>query len=170
MSSLLSSLFESLHQTLANEIKDYRQLITLTQLEHVALQDGNLSDLLATTQNKENLLIKLAQWEQIRTRIMANLAEQLRMPSPSLTDLITCCNETVGQTLSALHQEFVTLVEQLRTLNQNNHLLLQTEMVRVNAILNFVFSTIAPGGQYSVNGSSQTTQQSLAGKVLNWQI
>lgn len=170
MSSLLSPLLDALYQTLTGEVEDYRQLIHLTQREQTALQNGSLADLLATVEGKENLLNRLAQWEQARQRIMASLAQRLQLPAASLLDLLAYCDGSIGQKLAALRQEFAGLVEQLRSLNQSNQLLLQTELVRVNATLNFVLAIAAFDGPYSTRGTSQNTSLPAAGHVLNWQI
>lgn len=161
----ISPLLDALHQTLVSEVKDYRQLVTLTESEQIALQNGNLIDLMATTQGKESLLNRLAQWEQARQRITASLAERLQLPAASLAELLAHCDQAIGQRLLALRQEFVSLVEQLRALNHSNHLLLQSELVRVNATLNFVLTTFASDGPYG-----QNSRPPIAGNVLNWQI
>jgi len=170
MSSPNSSLLDALYHTLISEVEDYRHLITLTESEQAALQKGNLTDLMATVQGKENLLSRLAQWEQARQRITATLAERLQLPAASLSDLLSHCDQAIGQKLSALRQEFVGLVEQLRSLNQSNQLLLQTELVRVNATLNYVLGPVASDSPYSVRGASRNTRLPVAGNVLNWRI
>jgi flagellar biosynthesis/type III secretory pathway chaperone len=170
MSSLTSSLLEALYQTLSNEVDGYRQLVTLTQSERVVLQTGNLSELMAKIQGKESLLSRLAQWEQARRRIMTSLAERLALPVASLSDLLVYCDETIGPKLSTLRQELITLVEQLRSLDQNNQLLLQAELVRVNVTLKFLLSDLAPDGQYVANGASLAPRLPVTGNVRNWQI
>lgn len=170
MSSQNSSLLEALLQTLVNEVEDFRRLVSLTQSERAALQNGNLADLMAAIQGKESLLNRLAQWEQARSRILSSLADRLQLPAASLSDLLAHCDQIIGQKLSLLRQEFVGLAEQLRLLNQGNQLLMQTELVRVNATLNFVLATLASDGAYSGGGSSQTPRLPATGNVLNWQI
>lgn len=170
MSSQNSSHFEALLQTLVSEVEDIRRLVSLTQSERTALQNGNLADLMAAIQGKESLLNRLAQWEQARSRILNGLADRLQLPAASLSDLLAHCDDVIGQKFSLLRQEFVGLAEQLRSLNQGNQLLMQTELVRVNATLNFVLAALASDGPYSGGGSSQTPRLPTAGNVLNWQI
>lgn len=170
MSLLPTSAIDNLHHTLANEVEDYRQLLSLTQREQVALQHGSLTDLVATTEAKTSLLQRLADWEKMRQQIVIKLAEKMKLPvTPSLSDLITFCDETAAEKLNALRQEFVILTEQLRLLNQRNQLMLQTELVRVNTTVNYLFSGTSMGSGYSTNGiSTHLTPPSSAGTVFNW--
>lgn len=172
MSLLLTPTIDSLHHTLANEVEDYRQLLSLTQREQVALQRGSLTDLVATTEAKTSLLQRLADWEKIRQHIVIKLAEKLKLPvTPSLSHLITCCDETVAEKLNTLRQEFISLAVQLRLLNQGNQLLLQTELVRVNATVNYLLSGTSMGVGYSTSGiSAHLAPPPSAGNIFNWQV
>jgi flagellar biosynthesis/type III secretory pathway chaperone len=161
-----------LQETLSSEVEDYRQLLLLTQREQVALQKGNLVDLMATIPDKASLLQRLAEGEKSRQKTVVTLAEKLKLPADaSLADLITFCDEAAGQNLSALRHEFMGLAEQLSHLNQGNQLLLQSELARVNATVNYFLSHMIAGAGYTVSG--MTTPSSLSqvtGNVLNWQI
>lgn len=167
MPSPASSIVEALHQTLSNEVEDYRQLVNLTQHEHVALQNGSLTDLITTVQSKESMLSRLVQREENRQQLMTILLERLQLPaSASLADLITCCDEIIAQKLATLRQEFINLVEQLNALNHDNQVLLQSELARVNATFNFAMAMLTPDKQYTINGLSSP----VVGNIVNRQI
>lgn len=172
MPLLPTPIIDTLHHTLTNEVEDYRQLLSLTQREQVALQRGSLTDLIATTEAKTSLLQRLADWEKTRQQIVIKLAEKLKLPLiPSLSDLIAFCDETAAEKLAALRQEFINLTEQVYLLNQGNQLLLQTELVRVNATVNYLLSGTSAGVGYTTNGiSAHLTPPSSAGNVFNWQV
>ncbi|NJN92588.1 MAG: flagellar protein FlgN [Anaerolineales bacterium] len=172
MTLLTTPIVDTLHHNLVNEVEDYRQLLSLTQCEQIALQSGNLTDLTATTEAKISLLQRLADWEKKRQQIMAKLAEKLKLPAPpSLSELIAFCDETVAEKLATLRQEFINLTEQVYLLNQGNQLLLQTELVRVNATVNYLLSGTSAGVGYTTNGiSAHLTPPSSAGNVFNWQV
>ncbi len=171
MSTLPASNLESLHQTLTGEIEDYRQLAMLTQQERVALQGGNLDDLICAIQKKEGLLTRLSQWEKARQQVMAHIAALLKLPATiSMADLLAFCDEGIAQKLSVLRQEFLTLSEQIRGLSQGNQLLLQTELVRVDATINYLLSDVATGSYHSPKGAGNSASRlPVAGHMLNWQ-
>lgn len=172
MTLLTTPIIDTLHNTLVNEVEDYRQLLSLTQCEQIALQNGNLTDLTATTEAKISLLQRLADWEKTRQQIMAKLAEKLKLPTtPSLSELIVFCDETVAEKLATLRHEFINLTEQVYLLNQGNQLLLQTELVRVNATVNYLLSGTSASVGYTTSGiSAHLTPSTSAGNVFNWQV
>jgi flagellar biosynthesis/type III secretory pathway chaperone len=171
MSALPASSLESLHQTLIGEIEDYRQLAVLTQQEQVALQDGNLDDLICTVQKKEGLLTRMGKWEKTRQQVIAHLAAILKLPANvSLADLLVFCDEGIAQKLAALRQEFLALSEQIRRLSQGNQLILQSELVRVDATINYLLSDVTAGSYCAPKGGvNSISKLPVAGHLLNWQ-
>lgn len=172
MSVLPPSSLESLQQTLTHEIEDYRQLAALTHQERVALQSGNLDDLIATVGAKESLLTRLSTWERNRQQLIAHLAAILKKPaSITLSELLTFCDDNIAQKLSALRQEFIALVEQIRGLSQGNQLLLQAELVRVDVTVNYLLAAITPGGYQPVHmAGNPAPKLPVAGNMLNWRV
>ncbi|MFN8457149.1 MAG: flagellar protein FlgN [Anaerolineae bacterium] len=167
MSVLSASTLESLYQTLTSEIEDYRQLVVLTHQERAALQSGNLDDLIGTVQKKETLLTRLNKWEKARQQLMAHLAALLKLSTTiSLADVLAFCDEGIAPKLSALRQEFLALSEQVRSLTQGNQLLLQAELVRVDATVNYLLSDVTPGNYHA----NSTPRLPVAGNVLNWRV
>lgn len=172
MSVLPVSGFESLHQTLTIEIEDYRQLAMLTQQERAALQSGNLDDLVCAVQKKEGLLIRLDKWAKTRQQLINHLAVMLRLPvTTSLVDLLAFCDEGIAQKLSVLRQEFLALAEQIRGLSQGNQLLLQVELLRVDATVNYLLSNVTMGSYHSPKDAGNSAHRlPVAGNMLNWQV
>jgi len=172
MSTLPIPMLEELKHILSGEIEDYRQLLFLTQHERAALQSGSLIELMATTQDKTHLLQQLTESSRSRQQIGTKLAETAKLPSEaSLADLLPFCDETIGQTLNSLRQEFITLAQQLHSLNQENRLLLQTELARINATVNYLLPDISLSAGYSVQGAAAPSSPApAAGNVLDCHI
>ncbi|MCG3210096.1 MAG: hypothetical protein FOGNACKC_03725 [Anaerolineae bacterium] len=160
---------EELQSILTHEAGGYRQLVALAQREHEALRQENLVQLSAAVQDKESLLPQLKKWEAAREQLVTRLAGEFHLPaSATLSDLIDRLDEAMARKLSALRQEFVTLLEQLLRLNQTNQMMLQAGLVRVDATFGYLASLAAPSnGHYTPRGASQS--QSSAGQMLNWE-
>lgn len=161
---------EELQNILVAEADAYRQLITLTETERIALQTENLDSLTAVTEEKQKLLEQVSAWEQVRTKVVSHLAQEFDLaPDISLLDLITHLDEAMAQKLSAIRAEFIQLVEQLLTLNHGNQLMLQTGLVRVESTFDYLSVLAAPrNNSYTATGSSATASQG-GGNMLNWQ-
>jgi flagellar biosynthesis/type III secretory pathway chaperone len=190
MSFLDIPTLEDLHNVLCAEAEAYRRLVDLTQRERSALQAGKLTEVEATTREKEAIVESLAQQEEKRELIVAHLAKELRLPtSASLLELVSALTKrlpsfssassdlrgapgrehSILQELKSLHQEFVSLVEQLLMLNQGNRSVIRAELARVNATFDYLARTFtSPNEQYTSNGKDHS--QPTAGGVLNWQI
>ena len=161
---------EDLHDALVKEAECYRQLVALTEQEHQALRAGDLARLQATVHDKGRVLQSLSQGEHLRETIVAQLGERLNLPpAASLSDIIAQADETATRGLAALRLELRTLLERLLVLNHGSHLLLQSELERVNATFDYLMSSVASSErQYTASGDDRS--QPARGNVLNWQI
>jgi flagellar biosynthesis/type III secretory pathway chaperone len=163
---------EQLHYLLSDEANGYRELINLTQREHNALKEQNLSELTAVVQSKEKILDRLKQWEQAREELVTQLAKEFKLPlSATMSDLIACLDEAIAPKLIELREEFVGLVEQLIKLSHGNQLMLQAGLVRVDATFNYLASLATPThGNYTVGGPKNSPPRATTGNVLNWEV
>jgi len=163
---------EQLYHLLSKEVDGYRELVNLTQREHTALKEQNLSELTTVVQGKERILLRLKQWEQAHEGLTSQLVEEFQLPlTATLSDLIACLDSAIAPKLMELREEFVSLVEQLIKLNHGNQLMLQAGLVRVEATFNYLASLATPtNGNYTAGGPKTLPSQATTGNVLNWEV
>jgi flagellar biosynthesis/type III secretory pathway chaperone len=163
---------EQLHHLLSKEVDGYRELVTLTQREHTALKEQNLSELTTVVQGKERILLRLKQWDQAREGLMTQLTAEFQLPlTATFSDLMACLDSAIASNLIELRDEFAGLVEQLIKLNHGNQLMLQAGLVRVEATFNYLASLATPtNGNYTAGGPKTLPSQATTGNVLNWEV
>ncbi len=161
---------EALETVLASEAAEYRQLVALTANEQAALKQGDVVTLTETIRQKQALLPQLNRWAKRREQLTASLAAALHLPAnATLTDLLTHIEGAVADTLIALREDFIDLMEQLITLNHANKLILQTELVRVDATYRYITSLLTePEPVYAPNHTGNGTN--ARGNILNWEV
>jgi len=163
---------ERLQDTLEAEAAEYRRLVSLTESERTAILSNDVDALHATVEAKETLTVHLARWAQKREYLTTNLAKEFGLPeNAALTDLLAYFEETLAQKLTALREEFISLVERLITLNHGNQMLLRSELVRVESTFDYIkHTTIRPDGHYSARGAATVRPQRSTDSIFNWQI
>ena len=152
---ILNQLLSVLNQ----ETELYRLMLTMIEKEKTAAIESELSALIETGLEKENILLKLRQFEEQRSLLVTKLSESLQYPHENLT--LTMISQMVDEPFAGrLKQAGAGLLKMLITLreaNNRNKRLFEHSLELVRGSFNLMSELMTPNTTYHRTGNIQGT-------------
>lgn len=144
----------ALKNGLAQEKEVYTQLLQLAKQKSEALIKNNLEAIETILEQENEFLKKLSALNVLQTGTLSKIAEKKGLDhTPNLTEIIEMIDTSEGkQALITIQDEFQALIKELRTQNDQNQRLLETQLQYTNFCLGLLTQSEAVGDLYGSSG------------------
>ncbi|GEM_PF-4855018 len=152
-----SSEVARLVSVLTKEQAIYQQLLDVAAEERQAIVAGNLPDLKAALQRKQDILERLADLEDRRLGWLGRYARKhdLELESVTLAAIIEASAPSDRQLLDRLHRGLRRRIDQLVEMNAVTKALLEKILKSIDVSLRFLLADDGSGQTYSPQGQLQ---------------
>lgn len=155
---------DNLVQILDNLVKGYRALLDCVRGERELLVEARLEELQELNSEKEILLAKIHQIEEMRLRTLKELNYSYRLDgeTPRLLDLARAVGGETGQRLRASHSALELILKRVQEINVGNAELAKNALRITQGAIDDIKKVIAPKNTYERRGKlqDQTAQAS----------
>lgn len=160
--------FESLIQTLEEQIKVYRHLLEVVRKEKEILISANLDSLNENNRAKEAMLIKIRALEVERQRITGLICNDLGLAQedPRLLDIARKAPGETSERLLSIHSVLELLLRRVQEYNQQNEVLVQSALASVTGAMNAIKGTLQEKPTYQRHGEVNN-QPALSGQLVS---
>ncbi len=138
----MASLMENLIEILDLESQEYEDLLTLSSKKTSVIVSGNLDDLAKITDEEQSVVGKINRLEQKRQEVYADIANVINrdVNTLMLTDLIEMLRsrEQEQQKLARVHDRLSTAVHKVRSINEQNRILIENALEMVEFDMNML--------------------------------
>jgi flagellar biosynthesis/type III secretory pathway chaperone len=157
-------LAEDLGAVLAEELRNFRQLLGLLQREQAALKAAVAADVLAILREQEGALARIRSLEQQRSRLLTALAAPLGLPAAALT--MSRLREAIpgaAAVLTSVSNELRTLLEEVKVVNERNGVLASRGLGFMDRLISHLTAALSPerAPAYGAQGRTATGDASL---------
>lgn len=144
----------ALKNGLVKEKEVYSQLLRLARNKTEALIKNDLETIEAILKSESEALKKLGELNTLQTGTLSKIAEKMALSQqPNLSEIIEMTdNEQDRQTLVAIQNDFHTLIKELRTQNEQNQRLLETQLQYTSFCIELMTQNDAVGDLYGSSG------------------
>ena len=138
----MASLMENLIEVLDLESREYEDLLELSTKKTSVIVAGGLDDLAKITDEEQNVVSKINRLEQKRQEVYADIANEINrdVDTLMLADLIEMLKARPGeqQKLARVHDRLSTAVHKVRSVNEQNRILIENALEMVEFDMNML--------------------------------
>lgn len=138
----MASLMENLIEVLDRESQEYEDLLELSTKKTSVIVAGGLDDLAKITDEEQNVVGKINRLEQQRQEVYADIANVINrdVNKLMLTDLVEMLKERPQerQKLARVHDRLSTAVHKVRSVNEQNRILIENALEMVEFDMNML--------------------------------
>ena len=138
----MASLMENLIEVLDLESREYEDLLELSTKKTSVIVVGGLDDLAKITDEEQNVVSKINRLEQKRQEVYADIANVINrdVDTLMLADLIEMlkARPEEQQKLARVHDRLSTAVHKVRSVNEQNRILIENALEMVEFDMNML--------------------------------
>lgn len=138
----MASLMENLIEVLDLESREYEDLLELSTKKTSVIVVGGLDDLAKITDEEQNVVSKINRLEQKRQEVYADIANVINrdVDTLMLADLIEMLKARPGeqQKLARVYDRLSTAVHKVRSVNEQNRILIENALEMVEFDMNML--------------------------------
>ena len=138
----MASLMENLIEVLDLESREYEDLLELSTKKTSVIVAGGLDDLAKITDEEQNVVSKINRLEQKRQEVYADIANVINrdVNTLMLADLIEMLKSRPEeqQKLARVHDRLSTAVHKVRSVNEQNRILIENALEMVEFDMNML--------------------------------
>lgn len=138
----MASLMENLIEVLDLESQEYEGLLALSSKKTSVIVSGNLDDLAKITDEEQSVVGRINRLEQKRQEVYADIANVINrdVDTLMLTDLVEMLRTRADeqQKLARVHDRLSTAVHKVRSINEQNRILIENALEMVEFDMNML--------------------------------
>lgn len=138
----MASLMENLIEVLDRESREYEDLLELSTKKTSVIVAGGLDDLAKITDEEQNVVGRINRLEQKRQEVYTDIANVINrdVDTLMLTDLIEMLKARPDeqQKLARVHDRLGTAVHKVRSVNEQNRILIENALEMVEFDMNML--------------------------------
>lgn len=149
----------------------YEELVRLSRQKKLAIVDKAVDSLDSVVRLEQGAVMRLGQWERVRTECVGKLAAKLG-GNPSGATFLFFAQSAPPENRPAfllLHQELSALLKELSELNEANRELLEARLEYVRFALDTLSESLDPGG-YDARGSERSVEGDTGRTIFNREV
>jgi flagellar biosynthesis/type III secretory pathway chaperone len=160
-------LCNSLVSSLEKECAIYRELRSALLTEGRVLVKGSTDELFRSIAGKEALATEAETLEEGRMEVVGRIAQLLGMNERdvTLTKLSQAVDESTRNRLQMCQRELTPLIADVKTLNTKNRSLLDSSLILVRDLMNFINTAASSGLGYA--GTGQARNVTAGGRLIH---
>jgi len=162
-------MWERLVDVLANMLKLYQALLTISKQKHDILVGAKAQELDALTKQEELLIVQIGKLEVIREKSLQEIIAAHKFSDENITisKLTEVADQDIGGQITDLLKQFDRITDELVQMNQLNTKLIEQALSFINYNINLLTqNTIGP--TYAAKG--QQTQGATTRAVLDQKV
>lgn len=157
MVRLLDILMEDeLIDVLNNEAEIYREVLKISRNKTRIIVEGKTSELENITRKEQALISRIADFEEIRGRIVKKFSEQFEKEAYNLTisSIINMLPQDKSQKLNSILADLSKSLKEIKEVNTLNSKLIKNSLEYIDFSINLLTGTGASGNLYGNSGQT----------------
>lgn len=148
------SLPEKLLSIIEKEARLYISLLGLSKQKTGVIISGDIKELENITKREQVLFKNVEKLEETREQVVSEIACSLGTESSTLTisSIIANLDKAWAERLKEARDSILSTIDEIRKINMQNKVLIDTSLEYIDFSLNLVSSTSSKGVSYSRNG------------------
>ena len=134
----MASLMENLIEVLDLESREYEDLLELSTKKTSVIVAGGLDDLAKITDEEQNVVSKINRLEQKRQEVYADIANVINRDVDTLMLEMLKARPGEQQKLARVHDRLSTAVHKVRSVNEQNRILIENALEMVEFDMNML--------------------------------
>lgn len=162
-----------IYALLLEQMDVQKQLLSISRNKRDVIAKSDTDELESIITLEYELMSKMKLVEKRRTLEMSRLSDFTDIPvrDIKITDLISLSGSDMGAKLGAVHRELLDTIDALRDQNQQNLMLLETQLEYTDMMLNFFGGSEDPlNNFYGTDGRSSSAEITKGSTLFDTEI